>query len=219
MRNNSSLNWLAAVVVLGSILAIWFFTFPGLSNRDARIHTEIGRALAQEAIKLAGPKAKFTLLLRDPEAFPQPATSRALQGFHQELIQAGRGEASLQALQVDPLRPVQVPGGDFQELIRKGAPGDVIVSLMGPPILTEEKRAALGIVKPKIVAFCPGGIAEQVDLRLLHDQGLLHAAIISRLSTGPGALTPSARHDVFDDIYLRASTADLANRASISSRP
>jgi len=219
MRNSPTLNFLSVVVTAGSILAIWFITAPGVSNRDARIHTEIGRALAQEAIKLASPNAQFTLLLRDPEAFVQPATRRALEGFNKELSQARRAGAILHTLQVDPLRPVQVPGGDFQELIRKGAPGDVIVSLMGPPILSDEKRIALGIVKPKIVAFCPGGIAEQVDLKLLHDQGLLHAAVISRLSTGPGALTPSARRDVFDDLYLRASTTDLANRPSISSRP
>jgi len=70
------------------------------------------------------------------------------------LAKAGVKIDSIQALEVDPLRPVAVPAGDFFQWIKNSTKGSVIVSLMGPPMLNETQLEQLGEVKPAIVAFC-----------------------------------------------------------------
>lgn len=216
MRNHPAINAVAILAIAGSALGTWLGTTPRLSQPDARLQTELGRTLAQQAIKLGSPIGKIVLVLRDTEAFPSPATDTAWLGFRNELQHSGRPEPVLQRMQNDPLRPLQVPGGDFAELIRKGAPGDVIVSFMGPPNLTPEKRAMLGPVQAKVIAFCPGSIPEQVDLRQLADAGLLHAAILNRPASGNGAMGSKPRPDSFDDLYVVASHAELSARNPIS---
>ena len=101
---------------------------------------------------------------------------------------------TVKPIQLDPLRPVEVPPGDFYETIRRAKPNHVIVSLLGPPVLEPEQRAKLGSVKPKIVAFCTGSLAEQVDLRELIRSGLVHAAIVNKQPAGGSGET-------FDQLY------------------
>jgi hypothetical protein len=216
MRNSPAINAVAVVATLASAVGIWFGTGPRYSQSDARLQSELGRALAQEAVQLGTPTGKILVILRDSDAFPSPSTETALAGFTKELQRAGRGEPILQRMQTDPLRPLQVPGGDFAELLRKGGPGDVVVSFMGPPNLTPEKKAALGGIRAKVVAFCPGSIPEQMDLRQLADAGLLHSAILNRPATGSGAMKAKPRADSFDDLYVRASLAELSARSPIS---
>ncbi len=216
MRNHPAINALALVTLLGSALGTWLGTTPRLSQPDARLQTELGRTLAEQALKLGTPNGRIVVVARDTEAFPNPATDLALAGFTKELKRAGRPDPALQRMQNDPLRPLQIPGGDFAELIRKGAPGDVIVSFMGPPNLSPEKRAQLGPVHAKVIAFCPGSIPEQVDLRQLADAGLLHTAILNRPTTGNGAMSSKPRPDSFDDLYVVASLSALSARNPIS---
>ena len=216
MQNHPAINAVAIVAILGSGLGTWLGTTPRLTQPDARLQTELGKTLARQAIQLASPNGRIVLVLRDTEAFPNPATDAALEGFTKELQHSGRPEPVLQRMQNDPLRPLQVPGGDFAELIRKGAAGDVIVSFMGPPNLSPEKRALLGPVQAKVIAFCPGSIPEQVDLRQLADAGLLHGAILNRAATGNGAMGPRPRPDSFDDLYVVASHSELSARNPIS---
>ena len=176
---------------------------------NARLHEGIGRALAQEAMKLLAPGGSLTVVTRDTTTFPQPAVDRAMASFRQELRQSGVMIAAVQAIQVDPLRPVEVPSGDFYQLLRHGAAGDVLVSFMGPPLLDEEQRAVLGAIKPQIVAFCSGGLPDYVNLRLLAEQKLLHAAVVSRpLKASSSGLVISGRA-TFDDLYIRAGRAEL----------
>lgn len=216
MRNNSFLNTLSVLVIAASAAVLWFNAVPSLNPADARLQSDLGRALAQEALKLGQPSGKITAFVRDTDAFPSPATETALASFLKELKQAGRAEPTIQRQQMDPLRPLQVPSGDFAEALRRGAAGDVIVSFMGPPVIPSDKRASIGTVRAKVVAFCPGSIPEQVDLRFLADAGLLHAAILNRPSSGSGAMPANPRPTVFDDLYVRASLTELSARQPIS---
>jgi hypothetical protein len=116
----------------------------------------------------------------------------------------------VQLLQVDPLRPLELPSGDFVELLRRGVAGDVIVSFMGPPLLSDEQRAAVAGSKAKVIAFCPGGFSDFVDLKKLAEQGLLHVAIISRPFKGQPA-RPLAE-ERFDTLYMRADLGGSARQ-------
>jgi len=181
---------------------------------DRKLHEDLGQALAQEALKLLGPTGKVTVITRDTGSFPQPATDLSLASFTRAIGKAGATLKAVQALQEDPLRPVQVPPGDFFELIRRGATGDVLVSFMGPPLLLPEQRAVLGEIKPWIVAFCSGSQPEQLNLRLLAEQNLLHAAVLSRPFR---KLVPG--RESFADLYVRAEAAELVKPLALAGQP
>jgi hypothetical protein len=199
------LSGLIAVAVL--FLALW--EWP--PRTDRALHTAIGQALARETLKLARLGGRVTVITRDTSEFRQPALDTLLRSLRRELEQGG-ATVALQVIQLDPLRPVEVPAGDFYELIRRAGADQVIVSLLGPPLLTEEQCARLGAVKPKIVSFCPGNLAETVDLRRLFDAGLLHVAVINRTPpTGAGG-KPAGPARGFDELYtvVRATEAPRA---------
>src|SRR5262245_21199435 len=207
MRNCKSTE-IASVLSASLALAAIFFSAHQFAPRvDRKLHAAIGRALAKEALSLLGPGGKITVITRDTKAFPQPAIDVLLESFRRELRRADATLGATQLIQVDPLRPVAVPSGDFFELIRRSSAEHVIVSLLGPPLLTEEQRNRLGRIRPKIVAFCSGSVAENIPLRQLFDAGLLHAAIVNRpSSTGNHQKAP----DTFDQLYLAVRGANLS---------
>lgn len=201
MRNPRSTCLLSLLCALAAWIA-FFITLCELPPRtDRGLHAAIGKTLALEAIRLMGPGGSIVLITRDTETFPQPAISVLTASFERAIRRAGARLADRHEIQLDPLRPVEAPPGDFFELIRRAAPGNVIVSLMGPPVLTEEQQTKLGVIRPKIVAFCAGNLAEIVDFNQLFEAGLLHAAVISR-SPGPSAGAATTRgSSAYDRLY------------------
>lgn len=204
MKHRPVISGVALFGLVAALIALAVSQVTWPPRVDTRLHQEIGRALAAEALKLRGPQGQITLIVRDTASFPQPAADIARASIEQELKRAGVLIRSVHLLQEDPLRPPQVPPGDFFELLRRGASGDVILSLMGPPLLNEEQRALLGTPKPKVVAFLPGAQPEQLNLRWLAEQGLLQAAVMGR----PPSQWVAGRES-FADLYVRAGPEDL----------
>lgn len=201
---NLTILFAALAVVSG---AIFFFTLP--PPVDRKLHSEIGRALAGEASTLLKPGGRVTLITRDPETFPQPSVDVLIRSFERNLNSGA--QISKLVVQVEPLRPASVPTGDFFELLRKAKSEDVIVSLLGPPVLSDQQRFILGGVRPKVIALCNGGMSANLNLRSLSDAGLLHAAVVSRQF-------PPARTDVqrqvprdFATLYQTFSAKELAS--------
>jgi hypothetical protein len=183
---------------------------------DRKLHSAIGRVLAKEALSALRPGGQITVITRDTEAFPQPALDILLESFQDEVRRAAGISVGTQTIQLDPLRPVEVPPGDFYELIRRSTAERIIVSFVGPPVLTQEQRVALGRVKPKIIAFCSGNLAETLDLNALFSEGLLHVAVINRPpapARGGARLNSSS---TFDQLY-RVVRADLSTMRETSS--
>jgi len=147
---------------------------------DARAHQASGELMAQQALACLAPGGQITVITRDTATFRNPATDIQLASFLKAISQTHAVISSLHALQVDPLRPIAVPSSEFCEAIRNTPGGSVIVSFMGPPLLTQAERSRLGEIQPGIVAFCSGSLAESVDLRPLFQQGLLRAAVVDR---------------------------------------
>ncbi|HKS36819.1 MAG TPA: hypothetical protein VJW76_06495 [Verrucomicrobiae bacterium] len=201
MRNRRSIDIISILVAGAALVTIALFSWDFRPPVDRGLHAEIGRALAKEALSLARPGAEITVITRDTEAFRQPALDILLKSFQQEIGRAGSIAVTTHALQLDPLRPVEVPPGDFYELIRRSPADRIIVSFLGPPALTEEQRGALGTVKPKIIALCSGNLAESLDLQELFKAGLLHAALVNR-RPAPGAADVSRKSSgAFDGLY------------------
>ena len=214
MRNRRPTE-IIAVLAGSAALAIIFLSSYELPPRiDRKLHAAIGKALAHEALSLLRPGGRIKVITRDTEAFPQPAIDILMESFKREVRRAGGTTVATQSIQTDPLRRVEMPAGDFFELLRRSSAEQVIVSLLGPPLLTEEQRNKLGSVKPKIVAFCSGGLAEDIDLRQLFNAGLLHAGVVSRRVSAPtGDKAPKALH-TFDQLYRIVNVSNFSDSPS-----
>lgn len=196
----------AVICALAAWIAFYMITCGLPPRLDGKLHATIGKVLAQEAITLLGPQGKIVLVTRDTQSFPQPAIGVLTRSFQRVAHRARAALVDTHEIQLDPLRPVEVPPGDFYELIRRAPEGSVIVSLMGPPVLTEEQYSKLGKIKPKVIAFCSGNLAEIANLQHLMDIGILHAAVVSRpMSPDPGVRTLRG-FSAYDHLYslLRA---------------
>ena len=167
--------------------------------------------MALQAVRLLKPGGQIIIITRDTAAFKNPAADIQLATFKKELRKTHAAIGSVHAIQVDPLKPVQAPAGDFFELIRQTASQNVIVSFMGPPLLSETQARQLGGVKPGIVAFCSGSLPDQIDLRAFFEQGLLGAAVVSRRN--PLASQPKDLQGWFDRYFVAVTTADDPNLA------
>jgi hypothetical protein len=192
MTNNRILNVAATTisVVAGGWLLLSLNPHP--PEIDRRPHEAAGAVLATEAMKLMEPGARLVVIARDPQPFLVPGSAAQLDGFLAALNEAGQSVASFQWIKLDPLRPAAVPPGDFFELLRQSKESDVIVSFMGPPMLTPQQLAKLGSKRPHVLAICPSTVTAQADLRRLFERKLLAVAIIGRHKT---AEPDSVRHE------------------------
>ena len=152
----------------------------------------------------------MVVIVRDTAVFKNPATDYQMRAFNQALAAARVTAVETHFLQVDPLRPIEVPPGDFSELIRKTPAGSVIVSFMGPPVLTEAQRVRLGNSRPAVVAFCPGSLPDRIDLPMVFTQGLLQAAVISRRTAVATAAKPASSQGWFDRSFEVVTAANAA---------
>ena len=185
-------------ILLGSIAAMAFATAEWPAAGPGPVDREVGHALARETLRLLGAGGHVVLVARDPAAFRAPADALVLDVVERDLRKAGVEVSQRQFYAVDPLRPPQIPPGDAFEFLRRGAAGDVVLSLIGPPLLGEDQRATLGPVKAKVVAFCPGNMGEYVNLPLLAESGLLHGGVFSKpagIASGPPAT------ETFESLY------------------
>ena len=202
----------ATLAMLAAWVSICLSLHGGLGLRiDSRPHEATGWVMAQEALARLQPSGQITVIARDTSTFKNPATDIQMASFRKALGQAHAAMPSVHALQVDPLRPVEVPAGDFYSILKNAPKGSVIVSFMGPPMLTPSQCAQLGENKPAVVAFCAGSLPELVDLKLLFQQGVLQAAVVDR----PTGRTPGPRRGnlraCFDQAYLVITAANLAD--------
>ena len=217
MRDSKIIGGLAGMVILGSVAGLSLALQGGFGpSFDSKTYEASGWGVAQQALHLLKPGGRVVVVTRDTTAFKNPATDIQLAAFKKVLQAARVPIESILALQVDPLRPVRVPSGDFLQLIRKTSADSVIVSFMGPPLLDEAQRRQLGEAKPEIVAFCSGSLAETVDLTALFSQGLLQAAVITRRNGPRGSATPSSLQGWFDQSFAVVTASDPGALSGIS---
>src|SRR5690242_9807238 len=124
MRDNKAISTVAGLVALGSGATLVFCVNGGFGpHLDPAPHAAAGRVLAQQALSLLKPGGSMTVITRDTRTFQNPATDVLLSNLRKQLAKAGVKIDSLQALEVDPLRPVAVPAGDFFQWIKNSSKG------------------------------------------------------------------------------------------------
>jgi len=213
MRDNRVIQGIAGLVTLGAAAIVCLTLRGGSSPRlDSRPHEAAGWFMARETLRHLKPGGQVILITRDTTTFANPATDVQLTSFQKTLRKGRVTVSSIQSLQVDPLRPVEVPAGDFQELIGKAPKGSVIVSFMGPPpLLSSAQRQHLGETRPAIVAFCPGSLPQRANLPALFEQGLLQTAVITRRNPPPSSAQPKGLQACFDRAFIGITSVDAAD--------
>jgi hypothetical protein len=131
---------------------------------------------------------------------------------------SGHPVTDLRLVAEDPLRPIHVPEGDVFDVLRKSSKGDVVVSLMGPALLTEDQRLALGTPKASVIAFCPGSSAEVLDPAQLASMGLLHGGVLA-LPPSNDPKQPNKTPDSFEALYRRMDSKALLQKPQPKGRP
>jgi hypothetical protein len=206
MRKATIIRLVAALILIGVVIFFVWQWLPRPPRPNVALHQGIGQVMAQQALSLLGPGGQLIVVVRDTSEVKAPATDIQLQAFRQVCRQAGQPVALTRLIRVDPLRPVAVPAGDFAELLRKTSTNDVVVSFMGPPPLNNPALTRLRGRHARVVALCTGPIPNQVNLRQLFANGLLHAAVVDRREASLTALKPTMPQAWFD-LFYRLVTA------------
>jgi hypothetical protein len=212
MPGNKTKAWTATVVILGAIVSLLLTLNGGSPKFNALPHEATGQVLAEETARLASGGGRITLVTLDTTVFRSQAAEAVLNGFFKSLKKKGIALAATNAIRLDPDRPPRVPPGDFLEILRRQGDHDVVISLLGPPLLSAEQKARLGDKRPRVAAFCPGPMPRQINLRDLFEQQLLHMAIISRpvISLNPPqSNVPRAWFDYLYQVITMENLAEL----------
>ena len=208
----SMLKTILSIVVIIASAGILFFHFVGIPPRVApQAHTGIGEVLAEQAAKALGSGGKITLIAPDISVHRHPGSEVQLKAFFKALRRANLAVSATNQIKIDPLRLIRMPGNDFVNLLRKQSEGDVVVSLLGPPIPTAEQKAALPAKRARVIAVCSGDLPQQVNLKPLFEENLLHAAIVSRAAPGISAPQTDEPQAWFQHFYQTITPANLGD--------
>jgi hypothetical protein len=200
---------LAVIAVCAAYLG-WRYFGP-LPKAHAPPHIGIGQALAEQAARLAAGGGRVVLITPDITQFRFPGAEIQLKAFYSALRKAGVAVAVTNRVKIDPNRLPRVPALDFDAMLRKYGENDVVVSLLGPPLLTPDQKAKLPAKHPRVVAVCSGDMPRQISIVPLFTENLLHAAIISRSNL---PVTPPKGNDPrewFEYLYQIATAQNAAD--------
>jgi hypothetical protein len=210
------------LLIVGALVFLYRAMTPSAPIIEQRPFEALGQVAAGEAQKFIGSSGgRVALIVRDTRHYPNPHMDYICVAFIKACAQKKIQIVSTNLLKIDPLSPPRVPIGDYQELFIKLKEKDVIVSFMGPPVLTNpDDRSRFSDKGPKVVALCLDPIPKQVNLKYLFSENLLHTAIINRPAPD-GALPKGgnlrAWFDHFYQILTPANLNDLPASSEIAS--
>jgi len=208
---------IVAAIVFAVSLLVLYLSLHGLGPRiDAAPHVALGEVLAREALKLCGQGGRIFAIARDTSAQKNPYSDAQWRSFQRSLKKSGASIAGTTFFRLNPIRLVTVPPGDFLTVIRKASEKDVIVSFLGPPVLSDDQVSKLPDQRPKILAVCSGGTPRQVDLRRIFEQDLLTAAVLSRSDASRSAVKGEGAFLQNFALVTKANMAELPLFASSS---
>jgi predicted small lipoprotein YifL len=211
----------AGLTTLASLAAIYCalngpFTSPPV---DKSAFEESGKLLAEQALAHLESEGTITVITRDTSDFKNPASDIQLASFRKVIDHAHATIGEVRKLQVDPLRPIAVPSTDFCEALRNTPPRGVVVSFMGPPVISNADRAKLGSEIPAVIAFCSGNLPNLADLKLLFQQGLLQVAIVDRsASRQPSDQFPNLPNGSSQE-FVTLTETNLSSALAVQGRP
>lgn len=200
-------------VALLLVSAAWYFVaFLWISPPfDSRLHDALGEAMGQEVLKLSGGKGRVILVQRDSRTTHSPASDAQVRALARVLRSGGSQIALTNVMKVDPLRIPSVPPGEFFQILKKASEGDVIVSLLGPPVLPDQMAGKLDASGAKVVALCAGAVPRTVNLKELFQKNLLNVAVVDRASPPAMASDGATGRSLFDRYYQVVTAANVGD--------
>ena len=210
-------NSLGTATILAASVWLYSFFSPHVPALDRRPRQAAGDRLAREAVRRLEPGARLIVLARDSKPSKVEANEVQMDAFLGALKKAGQSVAVTHRLRLDPLRPPAVTAGDFIALLKSGQENDVIVSFLGPPVLSDEQAAALSGQRPQVIALCPRGSAEVFDLKRPFQQKLLAGAAVLRLNA-PVKFAGANQEEAFNHLFAWITPANLADLDPITVR-
>lgn len=195
---------LAAVALLASR---YYHPTPKI---EARPHAAVGEALAERVVQFGG-KGRVVLVAPDTSGGKFPGAAAQLKAFHAALRRVNLTVTLTNVVKIDPNRVLRAPPGDFADLLKKFTDADVVVSLLGPPVLSGDQKARISEKHPKIIAVCAGDMPRQVNLKTIFAEQFLHAAIISRPGAGLTVPTSENLADWFQHYFVWVTPQNLAD--------
>lgn len=209
MANKKPINWIAGATVVAALGWLYLFFQRQPPPIDRALHERVGQVLAAEATKLLDPGARLIVIARDQGQFQVPAAAAQLDGFLGAIRKSGKAVPTMRLLKVDPLRVVSVPPGEFFDLMRQGRSNDVIVSFLGPPLLSDEHLSKLRGKRLHVLALCSGAMPMQVNLKEIFDRRLLSAAVVSRPDAPAQATDPERAFEQMFKVITPANISEL----------
>jgi hypothetical protein len=210
MGNSRGINIAAASMIVACLAWLaWYFRTPR-PEFDPRPHRALGQVVAEETLPLLGPNGRILLFVRDYESFDVPAARAQAEAFSAALRAAGKTVAVTNFIKLDPLRSTGLTPDAFLDAIRRAKSGDVVVSFLRPPELTPEQMQLASRQAGRVVALCTGSAPQQIPLRQMIAQGVVHKAIVNQPWQKPAPPQEASARQWFEAWYTVWTKETLA---------
>lgn len=198
-------NWKNGLLIAGSLLAItlsalWiYYREFKAPKHNVALHRRIGEIMAEQTVKLVGPKGSLVLVTISTASEPELKTQ--LEAFRQKLKKMGDYEIKEHELDTKDQAKYALGSGlsgrRFVRTVKNNPKADGIVSFVGAPRISDEELAELTKV-PKFVAES----RSPDHLPKLFDKQIIQVAVVSRfVFPAPGPREPKTAQEWFDKRY------------------
>jgi len=169
----------------------------------------LGSVLAEECLRLAGPKKQVALITHDSSWGPASTTEEA---FRAALKKHGVTVLTAKAANLgNPMfsGEIGLKSADFFEALDKSRGAGAVISLVGAPLFKEGEMARVGPDQPPILVVATASLGNKMGVhtdplqlaRLLEAKIIQLAIIDGAGSAAPSADNPDARRELFAQHY------------------
>ena len=174
------------VVIFACAISIYHTTCSGGPKPSKLPIYEAGQMVADETLKLIGRKGNVVVIAMD-NSYSKPQ----LKAFRQTIEkQPGAEVTAVEYVAAGELAKGAMGSAlsseTFLRLIQKHRNAAAIVSLVGPPVLSDQEIDKLDAKIPKVVVFAPMGFG----IRKLLEEQVVQVAIIPRITPPMAPVTP-----------------------------
>lgn len=186
-RKKQMIATAATVAIVISFLSISLTMCPERPSRQTEPIKQTGQRIAEETCRLLGNQGSVVVVTLDSDPLDVQ-----LKAFRKTIAahKAVRIQAVQRARESDLARGVWGIGLSaeyFLKLLAGHSSADALVSLVGPPIIPDEKLAELPPNRPRVVVFAPLA----AGVRHLIARGVITLAIVPDAPAPPAGLLPA----------------------------
>ena len=212
---NGLLAGVSVLVIAASSAWMYYHEFRA-PKHNVRLHQRVGEIMAEQTVKLVGPKGRLVLITIPTSSEPELKTQ--LEAFRGMLKKLGTYEIKAHELDTKDQPKYGLGAGlsgrRFVRTVKNNPKADAIVSFIGAPKLSESELAELTKV-PKFIAETKS----PDHLPKLFDKQIIQVAIASRFTfPAPGPMSPKTPQEWFDKRY-QIVLADSARAIQPSEEP